>query len=224
MFWHLYFAHLLADFPLQPRWLVAAKDRMWALGLHAVLHFLTALLIVGDVRWRILIPLLVLGLVHFAIDLVKYRLALSRPDWVTVPYFLDQLVHLLSILLLAGWVGSILGDAAVQRPPAWLLYAAGYLAVTHVWFVTEKVLTRPGSGYRKELEAELWPRMASRAVMLSLFLVLGSGQEAFGLLAIAWLPYKARSHRLRALLTDLAVAILVAALVRSATLTFAAGT
>ena len=224
MFWQLLFAHLLADFPLQPQWLVAAKDRIWALGFHATIHFLTALLMVGSARSKLLLPVAVLGLVHFAIDLAKYRLGAFRPSWVKLPYLIDQLVHFLSIALISRWMVGILGTENVVAPHVWLIYGIGYLAVTHVWFVTEKMLTEPQSSYRKEVEAELWPRMVTRGLMLTIFLMLGSDLSGIGLTAMIWLPYSNRSHRVRSVLTDLAVTILVALLVKWATLSILAGT
>src|SRR4030042_686489 len=104
MFWQLLLAHFLADYPLQPRWLLAAKQRLWGLLLHVTIHFLTALLLVGDLRWKLLLPLLGLASVHFLIDLTKYRLAVTRPAWVRLPYFIDQALPLLPILGPARWL------------------------------------------------------------------------------------------------------------------------
>ncbi len=223
MFMQLLFAHLLADFPLQPRWLVAAKDRLWALGFHAGIHFLTALLMVGSARVKLLLPVAALGLVHFAIDFTKYRVGAIRPEWVKLPYLIDQAVHLLSLLLISRWMVGILAPANPVETPAWLIYGIGYLAATHVWFVTEKMLTEPQSSYRKEVEAELWPRMVARGVLLTILLLTGSGFGPLGLAATIWLPYSNRSHRARAVLTDLAVATLVAGMVKWATLSILTG-
>ena len=98
MFWQLLLAHFLADFPLQPRWLVDAKQRLGGLLLHTAIHLLTSLLLVGDLRWKLLLPVLALALAHFIIDLSKYRLAVIRPGWVRLPYFVDQAVHVLTLL------------------------------------------------------------------------------------------------------------------------------
>jgi hypothetical protein len=117
MFWQLLLAHFLADYPLQPRWLLAAKQRLWGLLLHVTIHFLSALLLVGDVRWKLLLPLLGLALVHFVIDLTKYRLAVTRPAWVRLPYLIDQLLHMVTILGAARWIAERSLPPA-PRPPS----------------------------------------------------------------------------------------------------------
>lgn len=214
MFWQLLLAHFLADYPLQPRWMLAAKQRLWGLLLHTSIHFLTALLLVGDARWRLLPPLLSLALVHFFIDLTKYRLAVRRPRWVTLPYFIDQLAHLLTLLAAARWIGAALGPGAEPAAQPWMIYTLGYLAATHVWFVTERMLTWSDKPYQHILEASLWPRMLARAAMLTALLVSGFGPEGGGLTAVAWMPYRPEQRGGRALLTDLAVSAAVAVLLR----------
>jgi hypothetical protein len=208
MFWQLLLAHLLADFPLQPRWLVEAKQRPDGLVLHVGIHFLTTLLLVGDLRWQLLPPVVALALVHFVIDLAKYRLAVIRPAWVTLPYLIDQAVHVLTLLGAARWIAARVEPPAVEP---WMIYAIGYLGVTHVWFVTERMLTWPDKHYQQVLEQGLWPRMVARALMLTALLILGLGPA---MLATAWLPYRRADQGGRALLTDLAVAAVVAVLLR----------
>jgi len=208
MFWQLLLAHLLADFPLQPRWLVEAKQRLGGLVLHASIHLLTMLLLVGEARWALLRPLISLALVHFLIDLGKYRLAVSRPGWVTLPYLVDQAVHVLTLLGAARWIGVLVDPPAAQP---WMIYAIGYLGVTHVWFVTERMLTWPDKRYQRVLDQGLWPRMVARALMLTTLLLLGLGPAMIGM---AWLPYRRTDQGGRALLTDLAVAAAVALLLR----------
>ena len=214
MFWQLLLAHFLADYPLQPRWLLAAKQRLWGLLLHVTIHFLTALLLVGDVRWKLLPPLVSLALVHFVIDLTKYRLAVTRPAWVRLPYLIDQLLHVVTILGTAGWIAATLAPASAPAPEPWMIYLLGYLLATHVWFVTERMLTWHDKAYQQILESSLVPRMLSRAVMLTALFLLGFGPQTTALSAGAWLPYRRENRGARALLTDLAVAAAVAVLVK----------
>jgi hypothetical protein len=211
MVWQLLLAHFLADYPLQPRWLLAAKQRLWGLLLHVTIHFLTALLLVGDVRWKLLPPLVSLALVHFVIDLTKYRLAVTRPAWVRLPYFIDQALHLLTILGAARWIAAALAPAGAPAAEPWMIYLLGYLLATHVWFVTERMLTWHDKAYQQILETSLFPRMLSRALMLSALFLLGVGPQVA---AVAWLPYRRESRGTRALLTDLAVAAAVAVLAK----------
>jgi hypothetical protein len=39
MILYLFFAHLIADFPLQPNWIVMNKNRLGILTLHVTIHF-----------------------------------------------------------------------------------------------------------------------------------------------------------------------------------------
>ncbi|HEY4666744.1 MAG TPA: DUF3307 domain-containing protein [Anaerolineales bacterium] len=218
MFWQLLLAHFLADFPLQPMWLVRSKRFFWGLAVHGTVHFLTLLLVVGSARRVIWPQLLGLALIHFAIDGLKYSLGTRRPSWVTAPYFIDQGVHFLSVLLVARWIESLGPELPLAITPALAIIASAYVVVTHVWFVTEKTLAHAETGYRSEVENSLWPRMLARAAFLSGLLVLLVGR-AVPLLALGTtvrLPYYKDTHWRRALITDLLVAVLTAVFVRLA--------
>jgi hypothetical protein len=95
-----------------------------------------------------------------------------------------------------------------------MIYLLGYLLATHVWFVTERMLTWHDKAYQQVLESSLLPRMLSRALMLTALFLLGVGPQGIGLSAGAWLPYRRENRGARALLTDLAVAAAVAVLVK----------
>lgn len=218
MFWTLFFAHLLADYPLQPMWLVRSKDKIWALVLHAGIHFLTMLLLVGETRQSIWPQLLILATFHFIVDVVKYRLSDARPEWITVPYFVDQAVHIGSILVVATWIDLQVPEAALAVDPIFFIFASGYLLATHVWFVTEKTISHANAGYLDEVETTLWPRMVARAAFLTVLLLVlvnpDTGTGAFVALAAALqLPYYKDAFWRRALTADIVVASLVTILV-----------
>lgn len=82
--------HLIADFPLQPTWLVRLKRRSWVgLALHVSVHgVITALLIANPSQYGKV--LLVLLLSHFAIDWLKLHLPDASPS---VGFVLDQVAH-----------------------------------------------------------------------------------------------------------------------------------
>ncbi len=218
MFWQLLLAHLLADFPLQPLWLVRSKQFFWGLAVHGTVHFLTLLLVVGSARGVIWPQLLALALIHFTIDLLKYRLSSRRPAWVTAPYFIDQGVHILTVLLVTLWIVSLKPELPLAITPTLAIVAAAYVVVTHVWFVTEKTLVHAETGYRSEVENSLWPRMLARAAFLSglLFLLVGRSVPPLALGATVRLPYYKNNHWRRALITDVLVAVLTAIFVRLA--------
>lgn len=248
MIWNLLLAHLLADFPLQPMWLVRSKERTWGLAVHGAIHFLTALLLVGSARATLWPQVLALAGFHFTVDVIKYRMSFTRPLWSVLSYFVDQAIHILSLIVVAGWIATVAPQARGLIDPMLAVYASGYLLATHVWFVTEKTLWQGRIGYRAEVELSFWPRMLVRAGLLTVLLFLGTmalpaGERTvalavaalglphagrlltggdrslvvagFGmpLAAALQLPYHNNRHWRRALITDLVVVTLTAALV-----------
>lgn len=216
MFWALFLSHLLGDYPLQPMWLVRSKSKIWGLALHAGIHFLTLLLLVGAARSSVWPQITALAAFHFLVDVGKYRLVLARPRWVVVPYFVDQAIHIVSIVLTAAWIEQVAPDAVglLDMPAAVAL--SGMLIATHVWFVTEKTVAHSDPGYHQEVMSSVWPRMLVRGVLLTGFLTLATGTAIFGPLAALQLPYRKDTNWRRALVTDVLVAALVAAFVRLA--------
>jgi hypothetical protein len=154
--------------------------------------------------------------VHFVIDFSKYRLAVLRPTWVRLPYFIDQALHVLTILGTARWIAAMVGPVPPVQP--WVIYVLGYVVATHVWFVTERMLTWHDKPYLELLETTLWPRTLARALMLTALLLLSNGTGSLVLTAIAWMPYRREVRGTQALLIDLAVAAAAALLVRWALL------
>lgn len=226
MIWNLLLAHFLGDFPLQPMWLVRSKERIWGLVLHATIHFLVALLLVGPARTQVWPTVLALSVFHFTVDVIKYRLGIKRHLWSAVSYFVDQTVHVLSLVVVAGWIGSIAPGASGLFTPAIAIYACGYLIATHVWYVTEKTISGDHTPYRGELENTLWSRMLVRAGLLSALLLLvplaagdrsRAGRKGM-LLAVGavQLPYQKNHQWRRALTTDVVVTVLAAVFIRLA--------
>lgn len=94
----LLLGHLLGDFPLQTNWVMRHKlEHRWGVLLHASIHgVVTAFLLQS---WLRALPLLAtLVLVHFAIDWLKLHIPTRTA---TRGFLLDQLAHLLVILLLS---------------------------------------------------------------------------------------------------------------------------
>lgn len=208
MFWNLFLAHLLGDFPLQPMWLVRSKSQMWGLVLHGSIHLLTLLLLVGTFRSEIWPQILALAIFHFFVDVVKYRLTESRPEWMVSSYFVDQAVHILSLIVVAAWIDTIVPEAAAAFDTAVLIYISGYVLATHVWFVSEKTISYAATGYNQEVQLTLWPRMIGRATFLTILLAVGT--FGFGIAAALQLPYFGDTYWRRALVTDLVVAVVTA--------------
>jgi hypothetical protein len=87
-------AHLVADFPLQPGWLVRHKRNPAVLGLHAVAVSVVTILAIGT--WPTAL-LLILVTTHLVMDAVKVYLMEDS----LFSFTFDQVVHLLVIVGLA---------------------------------------------------------------------------------------------------------------------------
>lgn len=128
----LLFAHVVADFVLQPNWLCKAKaakgykDIMTLLG-HSAIHAVLAYFLVGAWScWQL--PVLIV-LSHFAIDYFKVKCQKAT----TANFLIDQAAHL--AVLVALWLVFFVEDGAwfesvlAWNKPHWLLIAIGFLLV-----------------------------------------------------------------------------------------------
>lgn len=131
MFFLFLFAHLVADFVLQPFWLVQRK-RTWAgLLLHGgiVLACMLALPLADRAALGLLPAMLAITAVHIAADRWKVRHGHRIPGPPIGPFLLDQLIHVSTLALVLG--------VALPAPAVWLLaaspaaqlalYASGYV-------------------------------------------------------------------------------------------------
>ena len=107
-------AHLVADFPLQPGWMIRRKRQPTVLALHALVVAATAALALGG--WPGALLLILVG-THLAMDAIKVYLLKDSLRSFT----LDQVVHLAVILALAlafpralaqGWWAALPGNLA----------------------------------------------------------------------------------------------------------------
>jgi hypothetical protein len=208
MFLPLFLSHLLADFLLQPDWMAKQKDNRGVLAIHAAVHLVLMLVLVGPIRWLMFPYLAGLATFHFSLDLAKLALQKVRPGWVILPFLVDQLLHLLSIGFVVWLASRIFSPGIMQEAPAWIVYLTGYLLVTHVWFISERILAYRDPDYREEVIAQSFSRMITRALLLSLFLWGSQQLENTLLMAglVYRLPYLTSKNALRAVLTDLFVA------------------
>jgi Protein of unknown function (DUF3307) len=103
-------AHLVADFPLQPRWMVRRKRNLAVLGLHAALVGGIAGLALGGWPAELL---LILVATHALMDAIKVY---ALPDSLG-SFALDQTVHLLVIGCLASAFPLTLAQGGWARLP-----------------------------------------------------------------------------------------------------------
>lgn len=115
----LFFAHVLADFVLQPAWMAQAKHRPLILLAHGAVVLVTAVLATGTIHPA----LLALTALHLATDWAKARM---KPAFAT--FIADQAVHLATLLAIAAtapdlWAGGLW--SGLSPLPALLTLVAG---------------------------------------------------------------------------------------------------
>ncbi|MFU8771251.1 MAG: DUF3307 domain-containing protein [Anaerolineales bacterium] len=209
MFWFLFFSHLIGDYPLQPEWMARNKEKLGVLLIHVSVHLVVLLTLAGEARTLLWPYLLILTVTHFGIDFGKLKLQKYRPNWNIRLYTIDQSFHLTSIALIAFLVEREYAGMILPVSSDFFIYASGYLLVTYVWYISERVMVVSNTEYRKEVIRTAWTRMASRALLVTVFL-FGFGQGLPGAFlagaAIHW-PYNSNKFALRALLTDALAAV-----------------
>jgi len=209
MFWHLFLAHLIGDYPLQSDWLVENKRRWWGLSLHTAIHLAVTLLILGAASTEAWPKVLLLIFIHFLLDLTKSSMVGRWPKHVGLQYVLDQALHIVSIFLVARWIEGDLDPVLMPVSTTWAVYTIGYLSATYVWYITERLFTVDDEVYLSELENQFWPRMIARAGLLTMFLFVGQSLE-IALVAMALqMPYRSGSNRKRSLVVDVFVSLTI---------------
>jgi hypothetical protein len=222
MFWYLLLAHFIADYPLQSDWFVKYKNRFSVLLLHAGVHLVTMLVIVGAAAWQVWPYLMLLAGIHLLIDVLKNLQRRLRPQWISIPYWMDQVVHYAVIGGVSWLIVSIEGVVDLPFNRTIVIYALGFLFATQVWFVSERVMTLKQPEYRPFVVEQVSSRMLARACLLAFFLITwkfltGTFPNVTLLflpaagLALYW-PYRSTGSR-RGLLTDITVALFSAAFI-----------
>jgi len=209
MFWHLFLAHLIGDYPLQSEWLVENKRSLWGLSLHTAIHLAVTLLVLGSASAEAWPKVLLLIIIHFLLDLTKSSLLSKWPTHAALQYVIDQVLHIVSIFLVARWIASDLDPMLMPVNTIWPVYAIGYLMVTYVWYITERLFTVDDAVYQTELENQFWPRMITRAVMLTLFLFVGQSLEIALVGMALQMPYRSGSYRRRTVVVDVLVSLVI---------------
>lgn len=102
IFIKLLLAHLLGDFLLQPNSWVQEKEnnklKSSKLYIHILIHFLLSYWLLGE--WKLWKIALIISIIHFCIDVLKitFQKEHNRKIW----FFIDQLLHILSIIILCN--------------------------------------------------------------------------------------------------------------------------
>lgn len=168
----LLLAHLIADFPLQTNWVFKIKTQSsWGIAVHVGIHLLvTAVLIKEPITYWLMLASL--GVVHFIIDWVKLRLPARQQ---TPGFILDQIAHLLTLLLIAIAIPAI-----PVLLPTWLLYPVLALTLipallTCLWVLANDLRNQPTPTWPPVEWASQNLLRASQHIGFLLVLVVGTG-------------------------------------------------
>lgn len=94
----LFAAHLIADFLLQPTWLVVVKERRTiGILIHSVIHFATMTALSAPLGFRSIIVITIVAALHGLIDYAKIATKSSMPFWPA--FLLDQVAHAIVLIL-----------------------------------------------------------------------------------------------------------------------------
>ena len=178
IFLQLYAAHLIADFILQPKWIVLHKRKPGPLLAHAGIHIACGIALVNvGLDQSILLAILGLALAHILIDYIKALLA--KDGWVT--FLVDQVLHLGTVAGAAIWLNwarwPLVEETVVTTVTSapFYLYVSAYAGVIFGGsFVVQKV-TQP---FLSRIEGDLLalkpglPRVGKYIGCMERFLVL----------------------------------------------------
>jgi hypothetical protein len=188
LFIKLFLAHLIGDFLLQPtRWVIHKETHKAAspyLYLHILVHFIISMLLVWDLYfWPIA---LAIAISHYLIDVAKlYATPLFRNS--SVPFFIDQFLHVLALFVAAYHSNFI-------EQGVWLINQINWGLVTAIVFVSFPsafIMSRllVGMADQIELDHKSLPNAGKyigimERLFVLLFIILGRW-EAIGLLITA---------------------------------------
>ncbi|NTU83179.1 MAG: DUF3307 domain-containing protein [Chloroflexales bacterium] len=212
MFFLFLLAHLVADFALQPLWLVRRKRSWDGLWLHVgvVLACMLALAVVEPAARGLWPAMLGISAVHLGVDRWKVRHAdrLFRPPF--VPFLMDQAMHLITIaaaLSLALPAGQVWSPAASGL--AWpAIYLSGYIVAALAAPIALIVLLDPSFQHAEHAARARARSLVAALAVLTLAIVAGPAALPLTLAGLALAARRpASAHPLDAPAGLIAVAI-----------------
>jgi len=186
---YLLFAHLVADFVLQPKALVKWKFKSWkGTAFHALVHFFTGFLLLFPYlpSWKVLGVILAVSGAHFLIDTVKIHKEKHGGNFLL--YFLvDQTAHFATILaggyFLADLAPHLSGGSAAGRLYENIFMVAGLSLLVFVTYTIEIIVFQVKRHSEKATTfSPNYGRMARRAI---LFTALYAAFMIFGVYKVA---------------------------------------
>ncbi|MBX3015505.1 MAG: DUF3307 domain-containing protein [Caldilineaceae bacterium] len=136
----LFLSHLIGDFPLQTNQIYRLKNESWVgIVLHVAIHLMvTGIMIRPSLTvWPLFV---ILGVLHFLIDLLKLRLPLKQ---LALGFLLDQGAHLLVLYALAQiWAGTTTSVLPLPVLLPMIGYALMLATLVFFWVLANELTTR----------------------------------------------------------------------------------
>ena len=184
-------AHLIGDFVLQSNRIALLKSKgIKGIGVHVAIVISIQCLILGGVfGLRGLLPAILVGLIHFVIDYVKFVVAKRMYKFQTAYFLFDQGLHVASIYFVSRWL--VVEGMLFEIKSFWVVYAIGliisyYVTTIIVKYVLKDIQMIEGDG-PFFLEHE---RQMDGITSLCLFVGFGiSTMVALGIMAIGGIIY-----------------------------------
>lgn len=157
LFLQLVLAHMIGDFFLQwDKWIKdkeTKKARSIYLYLHALIHFLLILLLVGNGSFWLAASFIAIS--HLLIDLVKisFQKPSTRRSW----FFIDQAAHFLMLFIVWCWWNSYIPDFTILQNKKLLVLLTATISLLY-----------PASFFIKAVIAKWEPDFSQRTTAASL--------------------------------------------------------
>lgn len=129
----LIIAHLLADFIFQPKKLIEWKKRnLTGILVHVMIFVLLSLLLLMPFLkfWETWVVIGAIGLVHFLTDKIKISL-LSKDKGYIIPFVLDQIIHLISIVVGARFIPDLGTDLSIDL----IIFFLAIIYTIYIFFI-----------------------------------------------------------------------------------------
>lgn len=169
----LILAHLIGDFLLQPPSWVASKAQRKAASLWLYVHIALHALLVLAFCWNephVLYYTLGVLVIHLVIDLLK--LYLQKPRTKTFWFFLDQMLHIISLVLLWYFIAHPQLPSSLNIPEHWWAYAIGFVFITTPASILIQQIMKRWAPYTEEQESESLKNAGAFIGILERFFVL----------------------------------------------------
>ena len=177
MFYLFLFAHLVADFVLQPFWLVQRKRTWGGLLIHGgiVLACMLALPLADRAALGLWPAMLAITAVHILADRWKVRHGHRIPGPPIGPFLLDQAIHLATLALVLGIALPSAEAWSVDASPVaqLALLASGYIVAAGAVPIGAMIWLDPGFSQQGLAGAARVRSLAVGAGVLSLTLFAG---------------------------------------------------